>query len=166
MKFLITLYLTLFSALSFGQTMVSDTVYQPMFFLDSIQININRFFFSPDKINNVSVVKGDLDPVTKTKGKVYINSKDPKDFNFISFDELKSKYTSSNNSPIIFILDDKFLLEKSKFYKIDSSYILRIVVLKGSDFEDLKTNFPDLAVIRIITKSKENIDDQNKIHIR
>ena len=157
MKQIFFLFLTLPSLHTFSQTDKKE----PAFYLDSVRIPMGTF--SPTKIENINVVR-DNDPTTPN-GKVYIKSKNPKDFKFISAQDILKANNISIGTISIFILDNEIIKDTSTF-KIDSSYILNVEVIKASEIEYLPHNIPNLAILKIFTATKENIDKQNVLRIR
>ena len=85
MKF-ITLLFTILTLTSYGQVTKPANLNSknlPEYFLDSVRIDKNQLFFDPNKIAEINVVK-EKDTTTQSYGKIYIKSKNPKDFNVIS----------------------------------------------------------------------------------
>jgi hypothetical protein len=74
-------------------------------------------------------------------------------------------YNKSAKSPMLFMLDDEFLKDIDNI-KIDSSYILKVEMTKTADIDYLKKAVPGLTIFKIVTKTKENLDKQNRIMIR
>lgn len=81
---------------------------------------------------------------------------------FISLNNLKLQYTQIKNEPVIFMLDNEFIKEDYDQYIVDLKYILKIIV----DKIDLPDNKLQINVIRLLTRSEENIRKSKEIHIR
>lgn len=136
------------------------------YFLDSVRIGKNQLFFDPDKIAEINVVKVNGAETHTCYGKIYIKSKDPKSFNFISIPDIEKTYGDSISTPTLFMIDNEFLRDGISTYKIDSAYILNVEVLKSTEIEYLKNNLPALTIVKINLKTKDNIAKANEIHIR
>ncbi len=163
------LFIILFlSLVSFGQQNSNPKPFkewQPLYYLDSVNVEFSELHFDPGKIESMNVVKSYMDSTGQNYGKIFITSKNPKDYNFLTISDIKTTYKEDSLSPTIFMLDNEFLKDITKF-KIDSNYILKIELLRGSEFDYLKKNIPNLTILKIITRTKENLAKQNQIYIR
>jgi hypothetical protein len=119
--------------------------------------------FDPNKIDNINVVR-DKDP-SAPFGKVFIKSKNPKDFNFLSAQDIARLNNISIKTISIFMLDNQIIMDTSSF-KIDSSYIKKIEIIKASEIEYLPQNIPDLAILKILTDTIDNNDKYNILKIQ
>ena len=167
MKF-ITLLFSILTLDSYGQvtkTIDSNSKNLPVYFLDSIRMDKNQLFFDPSKISEINVVK-EIDTTTLNYGMIYIKSKKPKDFNFLTLPDIEKTYTKGISTSTLFMVDNEFLKDDISTYKIDSAYILNVEVLQSSEIEYLKYNLPTLTIFKIKLKTKENIAKANEIHIR
>ena len=95
------------------------TDWRQLVFLDSVLLTANSVF-DPNKIASVNVVKDYYDSAKQIHGKIFITSKDPKNFNFLTISELATAYKKATNTPTIFMLDNEFIKDTTTF-KIDSS---------------------------------------------
>jgi len=163
------LFIILFlSHVSFGQKNSNPKPFkewQPLYYLDSVNVEFSELHFDPEKIESMNVVKSYIDSTAQNYGKIFITSKDPKDYNFLTISDITTTYKKDTLSPTIFMLDNEFLKDITKF-KIDSNYILKIELLRGGEFDYLKKNIPNLTILKIITRTKENLAKQNQIYIR
>jgi hypothetical protein len=167
MKTIAFVFFVLLTLKSFGQVKEANSYYpqkEPWFFLDSVKINKNQMYFNPDKIVRINVVKSDN--TNQNSGKVYISSKNPKDFNFITLTDIERTYSKSKSASVLFMIDNKILKDNILTYKIDSDYILAVEVLKATEIESLKSGFSNLKIINIKLKTEENIAKANEIYIR
>ena len=165
---LITLLFTILTLTSYGQVSKrtnSDSKNLPEYFLDSVSIDKNQLFFNPNKIAEISVVK-EKDTTTHINERIYIKSKNPKNFNFISLPGIEKNYANSISTPTLFMVDNEFLKDAISTYKIDSDYILNVEVLKSTEIEYLKNILPTLTILKINLKTKDNIAKANEIDIR
>lgn len=160
MKQLLFTLLTFISINAFSQSKTLNN--NPVYFLDSVRVT-TLGIFDPNKIDNINVVR-EKDP-TAPNGKIFITSKNPESFNFLSAHDI----AKANNIPAktisIFMLDNEVIKDTATF-KIDSSYILRVDIIKASEIKYLPHNIPSLVILKIITATKDNIDKQNTIRIR
>ncbi len=161
MKFIALIFLMSLTFTSYGQvtkTISANTKKEPLLFLDSTRIDKNQLYFDPDKIADINVVKED--------GKIYIKSKNPKDYNFLTLKGIEKTYAKAVSGSTLFIIDNKILKDDISTYKIDSTYILSVEVLKSTEIEYLKNRLPLLTIINIKLRTKENIDKANEIRLR
>ncbi|WP_167612743.1 hypothetical protein [Maribellus sediminis] len=137
---------------------------QPAYFIDgkyfnqSILKTLNRQF-----IDSVTVIKEEVTLGNKTYyGQIHIKMKKEYVPKIISLTDLKSKYLKPSQIPTIFIIDNDVVKSDYNEFLIDENYILKIEsqVIK-IEKEKLNAN-----VIRLVTKTKENIEEANKIWIR
>ncbi len=152
----------LFSAIfSYGQTKQGHSSTPPTYFLDSVrQVKLPQF--DPDKISSVDVVK-EYDEVAKTSGRIYIKTKDPKSFNFLSLEQI-AKQNAVNAAPCLYMINSELVKDISNV-KIDSSYILKCEVVNSKELKYFQGG-PSFIILNIKTKTKENLEKENKIYIR
>jgi len=119
----------------------------------------------PRKIENIDVVKTDtlIDHIHYS-GQVHIKTKSDYNYNprSISLTELKNKYTNLKGKPVLFIIDGNFVNADYDKYMIDENSLLTIIIDK---FQNVKENI-DLGLIKLLTKSEENIKNRKQIMIR
>ena len=139
-----------FSIVSFAQ--ISFYHNKPFVYLDSIQIDLEYYLFDQIKIARVDVVKNKIETQTNNSGSIYITSKHPQSFNFLSYEEIKRKYFFDNTKPILLLLNGNLIKSAAKI-NIDSSYIRKVEVDKGEDFKELKNIYPNMAVVNIELKN-------------
>ena len=135
---------------------------QPAFFING-KFLINSDFIKVDEIENINVIKRDtLIENRSYGGQVYIKMKSDYAPKLISLTDLKDKYTDFKEKPVVFMLDGNFINAGYDNYLVDENNLLTIVVDK------LETNKEKLVIglIKLLTKTEENIKDRNKILIR
>ena len=172
MKIVAILFLLMFSLAGYGQSNAKtkpNSEWQPLWYLDSVNVSAAQLgYINPNNIERVDAVKGYRDSVNKVEGKIYIKTKGLKKLDFLTiFDIVKSSGTDSK-APIVFMVDNEFLMDTTGL-KIDSSYILRTEIIKASEIDYLKNAFPNLTILKIFTRTKENLDkleEKSKIRIR
>jgi len=89
------------SIISFAQLKLYDN--KPSVYLDLTKIELEYFLFDQNKIEKFEVVKNNFASSTNNSGSIYITSKQPKNFNFLSYVEIKRKYFSDKTKPILFL---------------------------------------------------------------
>lgn len=136
----------------------------PVVYFDSIPTRMELFYFDRSKIKDVVSVQSKFDSSTNSSGKIYITSKNPKDYNFLSFTELKSKYIGFNKKPVLLLLNGNFIKNPTQI-NIDSSYIYKVEVESGADFEELKNIYPLLSIVNIKTKNAATLNDERPINL-
>ncbi len=144
-----------------GQINNQHSTTPPAYFLDSVRVPLLPLF-DPYKIENINIQKG-VEEAGKTYGRVYITSKNPRDFNFLTLQEIAKQNTKSEG-PYLFMINDEITKEIENV-KIDSSYILKCELLSTKDIAHLM-NLPEMIIINIKTKTKANLDKENARYIR
>jgi hypothetical protein len=133
----------------------------PEIYLDSVKYGAFPNF-DINQIDDMSVAK---ETKEAPRGKIFIKSKHPRSLNLLSIDDINARYRKNALAPMIYMLNNEILKEVSTF-RIDSAFILKVEILKGSETDYLNVQFPDLTILKIITRTKDNIDKQNAIRIR
>jgi hypothetical protein len=124
-----------------------------LYFFDNIQIsNEVLSYIDVNKIADVRVTKPTVGPRENYAGRIDITSKSPKDFNFLSFAGIKSKYVNATTKPILLLVNGNFINNAANF-KIDDNFISTVEVEQGADFNQLKNIYPTFAIVNIITKN-------------
>lgn len=118
---------------------------------------------NPRLIDSIRVEKQDVEiGGKKYYGQIYIRLKEGYQPKAISLTDLKLKYTNLANAPSIFMIDDEIISGDYSEYIVDEKYILKIMVEKVVDKEaNLQVN-----MVRLLTKSEENIKKSKEIRIR
>lgn len=117
----------------------------------------------PEQIESINVVKRDtLIGSQIYSGQIYITTKGDYTPKFISLAKLKYKYTSFKEIPVVFTIDADVINSDEESYLVDENNLLTIIV------DTLKTNkgTVEIGLIKLLTKSKKNIDSRNNIMIR
>lgn len=118
---------------------------------------------NPLLIENINVVKRDVEvDGKKYYGQIYIQLKKDYHPRLISLKDIKLKLTKPTNAPSIFIIDSKIISGDYSKCIVDENHILRIIVEKIENKEEnLQVN-----VIRLLTKTEENIKNSKQILLR
>lgn len=79
----------------------------------------------------------------------------------ISLKELLLKYTTLDADPDLILFEDEIISKRFDEIFIDEKFILKIIV------QEVKTNNRNekLTVIKLISRTKENVEEANKIYI-
>lgn len=135
----------------------------PAYYVNGEFINDPHLYFNPTQIEKIDVTKGESEiSGVKYYGKVYLTLKKTYSVHSISLSNLLLKYTIINNSNNIFTINGNFITIDHENYFVNEDDIMRIIVDK---IDDKKRNL-NLNLIKILTKTKENIENLNKIMIR
>lgn len=128
------------------------------FFLGSLLGTID-----PSQIDSLYVVKDNIkiDGFTYS-GQVYIRTKKTYTPRFISLNALKEKHTDLKKMSTVYMIDGDIINGDYDRYMVDENYILRIIVDR---IENAKDKI-DLVVIKLLTKSAQNINKSKEIRIR
>lgn len=123
----------------------------PAVFLDSVQVSsMIMGFIKPEEIVDISVNKDYVDHANNLTGAIYITSKNQKSYNFIDIEGIKKLYKIETADPILYMLENEFI-QDTKFFTLPSLWIYNVIVLKGSSFDTLKDNLPNLTIVKILT---------------
>jgi hypothetical protein len=133
----------------------------PAYFIDSVRFK-ERPVFDPNNIDNIFISK-EYDKVSGVHGKIYIKTKSPKNLHFITLKQV-GKNNGIRSKSLVFMIDNEFIKDENSVI-IDSSYVLKCVAVKSTDFNSLK-NEATFTILKIVTRSKENLDKENTIHLR
>jgi hypothetical protein len=137
---------------------------QPAFIINGKYV-VNQSLFSgldPKSVEQIQVLKGDtMINNVQYNGQIHVKTKSDYNYNpkAISLTELKNKYTEFMGKPVIFIIDGNIVNADYDNYVIDENNLLTIIVDK---FQNAKENL-DLGLIKLLTKSEENLKKRGQI---
>ena len=165
MKLFPTALLLFTTTLFFGQNNKTE---EAAMFLDSAFISTNTLnYINPDEIESVNVIKTDtIINHNHYSGQIYIRSKNPKKFNFLSLEQIKSEYTKVRKSDVIYMVNGEFIKEHVDTFKLDRNYILTVEVTNSNEFYNFRKSDTKFDIINILVKTKEKLDAKNKILLR
>lgn len=117
---------------------------------------------NPEHIKTIKVEKGKFNFKDKEyDAKIILETKTEFNLSFITIDELISKYTNlTKNDKFIYSIDEEVINENEKNTLVDEKYIMQIKVVKLDKVEK------NLNLIKILTRSKQNLNKVNEILIR
>jgi len=174
MKQLFILSLILLNAVAHGQPNSADSTIKvlyadkttnekpPAFFINGMFAG-NSLLIKPGDIDSLSVVKKEflIDSI-KYNGQIHIFTKKSYRPKIISLTALKKKYTNLGNKSVVFTIDGNFVNSDYDKYLVDENNLLQIVV----DKLFIPKENVDLGLIKLLTKSEENIKKSKEIIIR
>ena len=136
----------------------------PAFYLNGNLVNETFFYaINPKLIDSINVVKGNLQiENVMYYGQIYIKTKNSYIPKIISLTELKNKYTKLKSEPTIFMINGEIVTTNYDKYMVDENYLFRIIIDK---VENAKENV-NFNLIKLLTKSEENIKKSKEIMIR
>lgn len=137
---------------------------KPAYFVNDNLVNESVLkTLNPNEINNVKVEKDDIEiDNVKYYGKILVETKSTYSPNFISLNNLKTKYTNIKENKIIFKIDNEIVNANYDNFIVDEKYILKIIVENYENKEEkLKVCF-----VNLISKSEENIKKSKEILLR
>jgi len=164
MKFILTLFLLFLTTLFFGQIKNE----QPAMFLDSVFVANNTIeYMEPNEIESINVIKKNttINGVLYY-GQIYITSKNPKKYDFISLEQVKSEFTKIKGIDVIYMINGALIKNNIETLKLDRNYILSVEVTNSDAFYNLRKSDIQFDIINILGKTKENLDHKNKILLR
>jgi hypothetical protein len=155
---------TTFPTVVYNKT--KTTSRQPAIYLNGEFINQTVFItIDHQLIESIEIDKNTNEIEIEGKkyfGKIFIKMKEEYNPQFISLTDLKEKYTNLTSGPTIFYINNNILNEDYDQFLVDEKYILRIIV---DTFENEKEKL-NFNIIRLLTKTKENIEKSNEIWVR
>ena len=165
MKCLLTFYTLFFTTIFFGQNNKTE---EPAVFIDSNLIARNAIeYINQNEIESVNVIKKDTTiNAVLFRGQLFITSKNPKKYDFISLEQIKSEFTKIKSNDIIYMVNGALIKDNIDTFKIDRNYILEVEVTNTEAFYNLRKSDTKFDIINILGKTKENLDNKNKILLR
>ncbi|MEI6752872.1 MAG: hypothetical protein WCK78_06870 [Paludibacter sp.] len=141
-----------------------SNVLTPVYYINGIKSNSSFLrTFNPKFIDSIRVDKKEIKiDNTKHYGQIYVKTKSEYNPKLISLTELKQKYTKQSGMSTIFMIDNDIIKENYPDYFVDEKYILKIIV----DILENKKEKLHVQIIRLITRTDENIKQANEIIIR
>ncbi|WP_147405273.1 hypothetical protein [Flavobacterium limicola] len=124
-------------------------------------------YIDPNEIESINVVKKDttINGVLY-RGQINITSKNPKKYDFISLEQIKSEFTKIKSNDVIYMVNGAFIKDNIDTFKLDRNYILKVEVTNSEEFYNLKEGNAKFDIINILGKTKENLENKNKILLR
>jgi hypothetical protein len=118
---------------------------------------------NPEQIGSVDVSKRRvvIDSISYDS-QVTIAMKEGYHPKFISLNNLKAKYTNLKDSPVLFMMENEIVQGDYDKYLVDECYLLQIIV----DKIELKREKMDFFLVRVLTRTPENIKKAKEIRIR
>lgn len=165
MKYLLTFSLIFFTTLFFGQ---NNKTKEPAVFVDLNLVTRTAIeYINQNEIKSVNVIKKDttINGVLY-HGQLYITSKNPKKYDFISLEQIKSEFTKIKSNDVIYMVNRAFITDNIETFKLDRNYILEVEVTNSEEFYNLRKSDTKFDIINILGKTKENLENKNKILIR
>jgi hypothetical protein len=165
MKFILTLCFLFLSTLFFGQNNKTE---EPAIFIDSLLVATNTIeYINPNDIESINVIKKNttIDGVLYY-GQMYITSKNPKKYDFLSLEQIKSEFTKIKSKDVIYMINGTLIKTNIETLKLDRNYILSVEVTNSDAFYNLRKSNVQFDIINILGKTKENLDNKNKILLR
>ena len=137
---------------------------QPAYYINGKFANHTALItIDPQSIDSIYIEKKEIETENKKYyGQVFITMKKEYTPKLISLSDLVQKYTNLKNGITIFMIDNYIIKEDYDQCLIDEKYILKIIV----DTIEMGNEKPDINVVRLLTKSKENIEKSKEIKIR
>jgi len=117
----------------------------------------------PMLIDSIHVEKKEIEIENKRYyGQIFFKMKKEYSPQLISLTNLAMKYTNLKNGLTIFMLDNDIIQEDYDQCLVDEKYILQIIV----NTVEMGKEKTIINVVRLMTKSKENIEKSREIRIR
>lgn len=165
MKFTLSLCLLFLTTLFFGQNKKME---EPAMFLDSVLVGTSTMkYIDSEDIESINVIKKNtIINGVLYHGQIYITSKNPKKYDFMSLDQIKSEFTKIKSKDVIYMVNGVLIKNNIETLKLDRNYILSVEVTNSDAFYNLRKSNIQFDIINILGKTKENLENKNKIIIR
>ena len=118
---------------------------------------------NPEQIATINVLKQSvvIDNITYD-GQVWMKMKSDYHPKLISIHELKSRYTNIGQEPALFLLDNEVIPGDENNKLVNEMYLLQIIVERI----EKNTDRPALWLVRLLTRTPENIKKSKEIRLR
>ncbi len=118
---------------------------------------------NPNQIESINVVKDNIQiDNIQYSGQIHITTKSSYAPKLISLTHLKEKYTNLKNKSALFMIDGSIINANYDKYMVDENNLLTIIVDKIENTQEKI----DLGLIKLLTRSDENIRKSKEIRIR
>ena len=115
----------------------------------------------PKLIESIDVEKREIKG-KRDNGQIHLKMKREYHPQLISLNDLKAKYTNLTKSATIFMIDNDIIKDDYDQYLVDEKFILKIIV----DTVESEKEKLNVAIVRLLTKTKENIEKSKEIRLR
>ncbi|MEE4286190.1 MAG: hypothetical protein V2I31_08585 [Mariniphaga sp.] len=118
---------------------------------------------NPNMIDSLTIKKESIEIDNKKyNGQIFIQTKKSYDPKLISLVELKKQYLRIDDKPAIISINDEIITGRYNDCLIDENYILQIHIIR---IDNPKENI-NINLIKILTKTEENIREAERIMLR
>lgn len=138
--------------------------FTPTYYLNGKEINSSILCcVNPQIIDSIKVAKNS-DTVDKMNqnGEIFIKTKENYKLSLISLNNLAEKYLKLNNNSVLFMIDNRIINEDYSKYIIDEKFIAKIEV----EYIKRSVSGVDINIVKLITRTEENLKKLNAISIR
>ena len=137
---------------------------QPVYYINGKLSNPTLLrTIDPMLIESIDVEKREIEIKGKGYyGQIYLKMKKEYNPQLISLNDLKAKYTNLTKSATIFMIDNDIIKDDYDQYLVDEKFILKITV----DTVESEKEKLNVAIVRLLTKTKENIEKSKEIRLR
>jgi len=139
-----------------------SVVRQPAFYINGKLSSQTRLKTTdPMLIDSIHIEKKEIEIEGKIYyGQVFLKMKREYNPQIISLTDLVEKYTNIKSGHTIFMIDNDFIKDDYDQCLVDEKYLLKIIV------DTIEKGKENVNVVRLLTKSKENIEKAKEIRIR
>lgn len=165
MKYLLNFSILFFTTLFFGQNTKTE---EPAVFIDSNLIARNAIeYINQNEIESVNVVKKDtIINAVLFRSQLYITSKNPEKYDFLTLEKIKNKFTKIKSNDVIYMVNGAFIKDNIDTFKLDRNYIFAVEVTNSEAFYNFRKSDTKFEIINILGKTRENLENKNKILLR
>jgi hypothetical protein len=141
--------------------------WRAIYYLDSLEMPEGDNWYLGIDVGKIADMKVEkyIDSTRRIHGKVFITSKNLHKFYMLPMSDIATMYGIETSKYMIYMVENTFI-KNIEAFRIDLDFLLKVEILKASEFEYFKDTIPDLIIFKIITRTKENIENLDRIRIR
>lgn len=165
MKRLFSLLFVFFALNLSAQT---KKVADPAFFFDGKLVSQQTIaYIEPDLIATVNVIKRDtvINNVL-FEGQLFIQSKNPKQFDFVTLEQIKNEYTKVKTKSVGYAINGEIIKDGIETLQLNRNYILEVITTNTTEFYNLGSGEIQSDIIHILGKTAKNIKDKREQILR
>ncbi|RDI57678.1 hypothetical protein [Flavobacterium glaciei] len=159
-------YLSYWLVVLFGINLSAQTkkVADPAYFFDGKLVSQQTIaYIEPELIATVNVIKRDtVINNLRFEGQLFIQSKNPKQFDFITLEQIKNEYTKVKTKSVGYAINGEIIKDGIETLQLNRNYILEVITTNTTAFYNLSSGEIQSDIIHILGKTAKNIKDKKE----
>lgn len=158
------LFCLLFLFFALNLSAQTKKVADPAFFFDGKLVSQQTIaYIEPDLIATVNVIKRDtVINNVRFEGQLFIQSKNPKQFDFMTLEQIKNEYTKVKTKNVGYAINGEIIKDDIETIKLNRNYILEVNTTNTTEFYNLSSGEIQSDIIHILGKTAKNIKDKKE----